>query len=77
MLLRCESLEPPMSQLGQSRPLRRVCAESVVPPTSDIGRRGQHGSSVPEAVTCTATSETYWLAIQLSLRRWQAVYAAP
>ena len=36
MLLRCESLEPPMSQLGQIRPLRHVRVESVLPPTSDI-----------------------------------------
>ena len=46
MLLRCESLEPPMSQMGQNRPWRHVRVESVLPPASDIGRRRRHGSSV-------------------------------
>jgi hypothetical protein len=32
---------------GQTRPWRHVGVESVLPPTSDIGRRRRHGSSVP------------------------------
>src|SRR5262245_45507391 len=35
-LLRCESLEPPMSQSGQTRPWRHVRVESVLPPTSAV-----------------------------------------
>ena len=36
MLLRCESLEPPMSQLGQKhRPWRHVRVMSVLPPCVD------------------------------------------
>jgi hypothetical protein len=31
MLLRCESLEPPMSQLGQSRRFGDVCDMSALP----------------------------------------------
>ena len=36
MLLRCESLEPPMSQLGQSRRFGDVCDMSALPPTTAV-----------------------------------------
>ena len=37
MLLRCESLEPPMSQLGQERRIGRVCNISALHPSSRHG----------------------------------------
>jgi hypothetical protein len=37
MLLRCESLDPPMSQMGQIRPWRHVRVESVLPLPPDFG----------------------------------------
>ena len=40
MLLRCESLEPPMSQLGQTR-TSSLGAARPLPPSADIGPGGQ------------------------------------
>jgi hypothetical protein len=54
MLLRCESLEPPMSQLGQTLPSRDFCGTSAFPLKPDIGWRGWHGSFVPTTDACTA-----------------------
>src|ERR1700747_2183244 len=42
MLLRCESLEPPMSELGQTLPSRDFCGTAALPPKPDIGWRGWH-----------------------------------
>src|SRR5262249_7140467 len=39
------------SALGQTRSWRHVRVESVLPPTSDIGRRRWHGSFVPREAT--------------------------
>jgi hypothetical protein len=36
MLLRCESLEPPMSQLGQTRPSRAIGDMSPIPPITAV-----------------------------------------
>jgi hypothetical protein len=36
MLLRCESLEPPMSQLGQTRPSRAIGDMSPIPPLTAV-----------------------------------------
>jgi hypothetical protein len=36
--------------MGQTRPWRHVGVESVLSPTSDIGRRRRHGSFVPKPV---------------------------
>ena len=47
MLLRCESLEPPMSQLGQPLPSQDFCGTAALPLKSDIARRGCHGRKVP------------------------------
>jgi hypothetical protein len=38
MLLRCERLEPPMSQLGQNRPWGDVRSMSGLPPKAAIQR---------------------------------------
>ena len=40
MLLRCESLDPPMSQMGQTR-TSSLGAARPLPPRADIGPRGQ------------------------------------
>ena len=55
MLLRCERLEPPMSQLGQ---IGRGGMSALVrsSPTSDIDWRGRHGRKVQ-----TQTSRTGWV----------------
>jgi hypothetical protein len=37
MLLRCESLEPPMSQLRQERRIGAVRNISALPPRADVG----------------------------------------
>ena len=47
MLLRCESLEPPMSQLGQPLPSRDFCGTAALPLKPDIARHGWHGRKVP------------------------------
>ena len=49
MLLRCESLEPPMSQLGQPLPSQDFCGTAALPLKPDIARRGWHGRKVPQA----------------------------
>src|SRR5260370_1435325 len=49
MLLHCKSLEPPMSQMGQSRPIRQARAESGLPSTTDLGETSWHVSFVPRA----------------------------
>ena len=50
-LLRCEISILARTAWGQIRPWRHVRVESVLPPTSDIGRRRRHGSSVPDDIT--------------------------
>jgi hypothetical protein len=50
MLLRCESLEPPMSQLGQPLPSQDFCGTAALPLKPDIARRGWHGRKVPKPV---------------------------
>ena len=57
-----------MSQLGQIRPWRHVRVESVLPPTSDIGRRRRHGSSVPIAAICTAAKRSF---VRSPRQRWR------
>jgi hypothetical protein len=49
--VRCapQQVHPRLAAMGQTRPWRHVGVESVLPPTSDIGRRRRHGSSVPIA----------------------------
>jgi hypothetical protein len=37
-----------MSEVGPTRQWRHVRVESVLPPTSEIGRRGRHGRKVPK-----------------------------
>ena len=37
MLLRCERLEPSMSQLGHERRIRTVCNISAFAPEADVG----------------------------------------
>jgi hypothetical protein len=49
MLSRCESLEPPMSQLGQTLPSRDFCGTAALPLKPDIGERGWHVRKVPLA----------------------------
>ena len=50
MLLRRESLEPPMSQLDQSRRFDHQPATSGLPQQTDILRAGGHVSKVPTPV---------------------------
>ena len=47
MLLRCESLEPPMSQLGQSRRFDCVAPTSALPPSTGIVRSARQVRFVP------------------------------
>src|SRR5262249_24283079 len=55
MLSRCESLEPPMSQLAQNRLSDECVGESASPQRTDINRRDFRGRSVPAAVIlCSA-----------------------
>jgi hypothetical protein len=49
MLLRCESLESPMSQLGEERRIRPVCNISGLPPEAAPKRTFGFGGSVPTA----------------------------
>jgi hypothetical protein len=44
MLLRCESLEPPMSQLGQTEKSRQRDGTAGLPSTTDIFGECRHGS---------------------------------
>jgi hypothetical protein len=48
MLLRCEGLEPPMSQLVHKRTLRRVQTMSALPPKADIAGRQLNVRFVPK-----------------------------
>jgi hypothetical protein len=48
-VLHCGISIRPMTAVGQSRSWRHVRVESVLPPTSDIGRRRWYGSFVPTA----------------------------
>ena len=50
MLLRCESLEPPMSQLGQKRRFRLVRQTSALPPKAAPKRTFQNRRLGPKAV---------------------------
>jgi hypothetical protein len=56
MLLRCESLEPPMSQMGQPRPSQDFCGTAALPLKPDIAPRGWDGRKVPLPDSCTAAS---------------------
>jgi hypothetical protein len=47
MLLRCESLEPPMSQMGQLLPSQDFCGTAALPLKSDIGWHGWQVRKVP------------------------------
>ena len=47
MLLRCESLEPPMSQLGQYRPVDDVLGMSASPPTPEVLLHSANRRDVP------------------------------
>jgi hypothetical protein len=62
MLLRCESLETPMSQLGQERRIRLVCNTSALPPEADIGADIRNRRDVPRADICTAAKDAHALA---------------
>ena len=48
MLLRCESLEPPMSQLGHSRRSGDVRVRSAHPPRAAIKRTSRDFAFVPQ-----------------------------
>jgi hypothetical protein len=57
MLLRCESLEPPMSQLGQNRPKADVRVESDLPPCvdgSELARAFFTSAALVGAAMCLA-----------------------
>jgi hypothetical protein len=56
MLLRCESLEPPMSQLGHNRTLRGQITMSALPPKADIDARRRNVCFGPKADSCTAAN---------------------
>ena len=47
MLLRCESLEPPMSQLGLNSAVLGFLRHGSLPLKPDIGWHGWHGRKVP------------------------------
>ena len=47
MLLHCESLEPPRSQLGHKRSSRHVCVTSGLPLIADMRRTGLDVGFVP------------------------------
>jgi hypothetical protein len=49
MLLRCESLEPPMSQLGQKQTFGSGNPMSALPPKADIAGRQLNARFVPKA----------------------------
>ena len=70
MLLRCESLEPPISQLGQSATSRFVRAESALASTPDIGEPDCHVSVVPQPDIDAVSEQTscYKVTIALSQR---------
>ena len=57
MLLRCESLEPPMSQMGQLLPSQDFCGTAALPLKSDIGWHGWQVRKVPEIGLSAATPE--------------------
>jgi hypothetical protein len=50
MLLRCENLEPPMSQLGQTRSFADVGSMSGSPPEAVVERTSADGREVPKCM---------------------------
>jgi hypothetical protein len=65
MLLRCESLAPPMSQMGRTLPSRDFCGTAALPLKPDIGWRGWHVRKVPQAdirlnFTCDKLNSVAW-----------------
>ena len=57
MLLRCESLEPPMSQMGQLLPSQDFCGTAALPLKSDIGWHGWQVRKVPEPAVSNRSKE--------------------
>jgi hypothetical protein len=59
MLLRCESLEPPMSQLGQLGRCSDVRCTTALPPKADVHPRSCYVAFVPKpaASRCTKILE--------------------
>jgi hypothetical protein len=58
MPLRCERLEPPISQMGQSRHFDRGSATSGLPLGTDIVRPPRHVGEVPQPNSCNAANST-------------------
>src|SRR5262245_23678603 len=58
MLLRCESLEPPMSEVGQSRSSGDVASMSELPSKAVAERTSVHAAKVPIPDSYSAASRT-------------------
>jgi hypothetical protein len=61
MLLRCERLEPPMSQMGRTRRFRDVCGMSGLPLTADISGPGRHFALGPIAEVLSLLKNVFGL----------------
>ena len=59
MLLRCKSLEPPMSQLGHSRHFKREVGITASPQLTDISSADQLVRFMPKADICSAANKSY------------------
>ena len=57
MLLRCESLEPPMSQLGQTRSWGDVHRMTVLPPKAEVDLRSSYVAEVPKAAASRCSEQ--------------------